>query len=161
MSLLSIAEVFGYSSDDHSPQAKEGRDRKWCKFLGAPCCKSSRKDPLGICSFSDGVFAGTVCPNRFVEGDRIFFDVARAAFGSGSRVAIVPELRILKVHGNSRRRIGKIDYIVAKREAHPELTSALPILLINDKPRSPARCGCNGIGGTPPDRSSVRPTTCD
>jgi hypothetical protein len=121
MSLLSIAEVFGYDTADNSPEAQRGRDQKWCRFLKGPCCKTSQKNPLGICSFADGAGAGTVCPRRFVEGDRIFLDVARAAFGAGGRIAIVPEMRILNIPDNPKRKIGKIDYIVAKLGSSDEV----------------------------------------
>jgi hypothetical protein len=69
---------------------------------------------LGICSFTDGAAAGIVCPNRFLAGGRVFTDVGRIAFGSGTPVLVAPEMRILKVGNTHRRRIGKVDYIVAK-----------------------------------------------
>ncbi len=73
------------------------------------------KAPLGICSFTDGNEAGVVCPLRFLEDGRVFTDVGRAAFGVGAEILVAPEMRILRVPNSPARRIGKVDYIVAKR----------------------------------------------
>jgi len=112
MALQSVAEIFGHSVTDHSDQARQRRDQKLCPFRSDRCNKGNLKHPLGICSFTDGHHAGVVCPNRFVEKGRIFTDVGRAAFGAGASILVAPEIRILRV-GNGRR-IGKVDYIVAK-----------------------------------------------
>lgn len=69
--------------------------------------------PLGICSFGDGKIAGSVCPSRFLENRRLFHDAARIVYGRGSKIVIVPEMRILKVPG-TKKKIGKVDYIIGK-----------------------------------------------
>ena len=55
-----------------------------------------------------------MCPNRFLEGARVFTDVGRAAFGSGRKILVAPEVRILRTRSQKGRRIGKVDFIIAK-----------------------------------------------
>ena len=112
MTTLRFAEVFGFGVDDSSSEATECRKSKWCPFRDAPCTKSSKTNPLGVCSLSDGEVATALCPVRFREKDRIFVDAARIAFGEHVRFAPVPELKILRDRSN--KRIGKIDYLLAK-----------------------------------------------
>jgi hypothetical protein len=114
MPVCSIAEVFGHPTGDLSAAAKEARRKKLCPFRDEKCNKGSLKDPLGICTFGDGVRAGAVCPNRFLEGDRVFADAARVVFGDGARVVVAPEIRILEIPGSRRRKIGKVDFILGK-----------------------------------------------
>lgn len=119
MALLSVAEIFDHSVADNSEHAKERREQKLCPFRSERCNKGNLNNPLGICSFTDGQEAGVVCPTRFIEGGRIFTDVGRASFGAGANVLVAPEIRILRM-GNGRR-IGKVDYIIAKLGADQQV----------------------------------------
>jgi len=112
MALLQIAEVFGHAVEDASESAQSDRLAKHCPFRNSPCTKSSIKDPIGVCTLSDGTAATTLCPVRFVQDSRMFVDAARLAFGPGVRFAPVPEISILRVKNN--RKIGKIDYLLAR-----------------------------------------------
>jgi hypothetical protein len=114
MSLVSIAEVFGHPTGDFSPAATKARKKKWCPFREGPCNKGSLSDPLGICSFGDEKRAGAVCPNRFLEGDRVFADAGKVAFGRGVELLIAPEIRILELPGRRVRKIGKVDFILGR-----------------------------------------------
>ena len=110
-----ISEVFGYGIEDHSPEAMAAQRDKHCPFRGSPCTKSSKKDPIGVCSLSDGQNAASLCPVRFLEGNRIFVDAARIAFGAGTEVALFPEVRILKIESGDKepdRKIGKVDFVL-------------------------------------------------
>lgn len=112
-----IAEVFGHAIEDDSDLAWAARRNKACPFRGSPCHKSSKEDPIGICSLSDGHEAASLCPVRFTEGNRIFVDAARLAFGDGISFAVVPEVRILRIKnekGADSKKIGKVDYLLAK-----------------------------------------------
>lgn len=112
-----ISEVFGYGVDDQSEEARTVREGKHCPFRNSPCTKSSKTDPLGICSLSDGIEAASLCPVRFVERDQIFMDAARIAFGDGVSFGIFPEIRILKIEvteGERERKIGKVDYVLGR-----------------------------------------------
>ena len=115
---MQIAEIFGYGLDNLTDEAWDSRRAKRCPFRDSPCTKSSKKDPLGVCSLSDGVEAAALCPVRFTERDVIFTDAARLAFGEHVTFGIFPEVRILKVTaggGRSRaRKIGKVDYLLGK-----------------------------------------------
>jgi hypothetical protein len=100
--------------DDNSSATRLRREQKLCPFRQAPCNKGNLQNPLGICSFASGGEAGLVCPHRFLETGRIFTDVGRAAFGVGTRILVAPEIRILKTGQRSARRVGKVDYLIAK-----------------------------------------------
>lgn len=65
--------------------------------------------------------AGVVCPNRFLESGRVFPDVGRIAFGPGERILVAPEIRILRVGDGKGRRIGKVDYIIARLDARQQV----------------------------------------
>ena len=115
-----IAEVFGYAVDNQTEEAWKSRRAKRCPFRDTPCTKSSKTDPIGICSLSDGGEAASVCPVRFVERDIIFRDAARLAFGENVRFGIFPEVRILRIKADTGskkdRKIGKVDYLLGKIE---------------------------------------------
>ena len=110
--LLQIGETFGHSVDNHSEEAWEDRKCKRCRFRDAPCNKGNNVDPLGICSFADNQRATVVCPNRFLQGNQIFCDAAKLAFGTGVKAAAVPEVRVLTVPGPRPKKIGKIDFML-------------------------------------------------
>lgn len=114
-----ISEVFGYGVDNQTEEAWESRRAKRCPFRDTPCTKSSKTDPIGICSLADGTTAASLCPVRFVERDLIFIDAARLAFGDGVEFGIFPEVRILKIEnedGGRDRKIGKVDYVLGRIE---------------------------------------------
>lgn len=112
--LLHIGEVFGRDIATREAAAECGK--KWCPFTNVPCTKSSKETPLGICSLTDGKRAITICPTRFREENVVFKDAARLAFGEGSTVNIVSELRILRKSEESTRKLGKVDYMLVKME---------------------------------------------
>ena len=115
-----ISEIFGFGVDDQSEAAWRSRKSKLCPFRGTKCTKTSKEDPLGICSLSDGNEAAAVCPVRFLENDRIFKDAARLAFGENVAIGIYPEVRILKIEAEAEserdRKIGKVDFLIGKIE---------------------------------------------
>lgn len=113
-----ISEVFGHGVENQSEHAWTDRATKTCPFRNSPCTKSSKKNPIGICSLSDGVEAAALCPVRFIEGNHIFLDAAKIAFGADIQIGIFPEVRILKLkseeEGGRDRKIGKVDFILGK-----------------------------------------------
>lgn len=115
MALLRIAEIFGH--DISIPAAEAVRKSAYCPFRNSPCTKGGKSNPMGICSFTQGTHATVVCPHRFVEGNRVFFDAARLAFGIGKQCAAVPEVRVLEVNdGVIRKKIGKVDFLLVHVE---------------------------------------------
>lgn len=117
---MRIAEIFGYGVENQAEEVWKSRRERLCPFRGSPCTKSSKSDPIGVCSLSDGREAASLCPIRFIERDVIFRDAARLAFGENTRFGIFPEIRILEIPsgelGERDRKIGKVDYILGKLE---------------------------------------------
>ena len=117
---MRIAEIFGFGVDNQTRAAWESRRAKCCPFRAGKCTKSSKADPIGICSLSDGIDAVSLCPVRFIERDVPFMDAARLAFGKHVRFGVFPEIRVLHVAANTEggraRKIGKVDYLLGKIE---------------------------------------------
>jgi hypothetical protein len=117
---MEVAEIFGYDIADQSEAAWTARNSKHCRFRNSPCTKSSKTDPLGICSLSNGNRAAALCPVRFLERDQIFKDAALIAFGAGATFGIFPEIRILeiapKAEGERSQKIGKVDFLIGRIE---------------------------------------------
>lgn len=117
---MKISEIFGHGIEDHSDTAWADRNAKRCRFRDGPCTKSSKTDPIGICSVSDGNEAASLCPVRFLEEGRIFRDAARIAFGEAADFSVFPEIRILQVPNPKKpgqlKKIGKVDYLLGKIE---------------------------------------------
>lgn len=115
---MNVSEIFGYGVSDQTDRAWSDREKRHCRFRNGPCNKSSKVDPIGICSVSDGLRAASLCPVRFLEDGKIFRDAARIAFGSESQFAIFSEIRILNVpdpkKAGGTKKIGKVDFVLAK-----------------------------------------------
>jgi len=115
------SEIFGKGIENRTPEAENIRTKKLCPFRDTPCTKVSKKDPMGICTFSNGKVAASVCPVRFLENGRIFRDAANLAFGQGSEFEVFPEIKILKIPGTGatkEKKIGKVDYVIGRIEEH-------------------------------------------
>jgi hypothetical protein len=117
-----IAEVFGFDIADNSDAAWSARNQRHCRFRNSPCTKSSRSDPLGICTLADDGNAASLCPVRFLENGRIFKDAAAMAFGEGVTFGVFPEIRILEIaaieEGERSRKIGKVDFLIGHISDH-------------------------------------------
>jgi len=96
-----ISEILGFGVEDTSERARAARRDNYCPFRNSPCTKSSKIDPIGVCSLSNGNEAASLCPVRFVEGNRIFNDSAELAFGDGANYRVFPE-------------IGKVDFVLGR-----------------------------------------------
>ena len=116
--MMEVAEIFGFDHLDHSEVAWQARETKHCRFRDSKCTKSSKNDPLGICSLSDGNRAASLCPVRFLEDGRIFKDAAKIAFGASATFGVFPEIRILEIEatevGKNPKKIGKVDFLIAR-----------------------------------------------
>ncbi len=112
-----ISEIFGRHVKDQSDEAKDLRNRKQCPFKNVACTKSSKPNPLGICTLSNGLNATAICPSRFLEGDVIFKAAAEIAFGKGNKFAVFPEIKLLRVEdrkSGKTKKIGKVDFLLGK-----------------------------------------------
>ncbi|MGA3262987.1 MAG: NotI family restriction endonuclease [Terracidiphilus sp.] len=115
MALLQIGEVFGH--DTALSATRPAQNFPPCPFKGNECAKGNKNKPLGICSFTDGTIATVVCPARFLEDGVMFRDAAKIAFGSGIQCVAVPEVRVLEVsREGKRKKIGKVDFLLARVE---------------------------------------------
>jgi len=110
---LRLAEVFGYKVENLSQEAAAARQRKWCPFRDERCAKYEALNPLGICSLVEGTAVVITCPCRFREGNTIFHDAAKIAFGSDEDTAVIPEVPFLRSTVGSAK-LGKIDFVIAK-----------------------------------------------
>ncbi len=140
-STMQIAEVFGQDVQQTRTLDRAARDTKHCPFRNSPCTKGGRVRPLGICSYADATSATTVCPVRFREGNQIFLDAGRLAFGKGARIKVITEFRLLRIP-ETKRKIGKIDYLLAKldKDGKPVDFAALEVqsVYISGKSIKPA-----------------------
>jgi hypothetical protein len=115
MALLQIGEVFGHDTALSATRPRQNSHP--CPFRGNECAKGNKVHPLGICSLSEGKIATVVCPVRFLEGGIMFQDAARIAFGQGVNCVAVPEVRVLEVlRDGKRKKIGKVDFLLAHIE---------------------------------------------
>lgn len=115
-----ISEIFGKSILDTSQMASKIRESKHCPFRDSKCTKSSKANPIGICSLSDGLEAAAICPVRFQEDGRMFRDAAKIAFGPGCEFAVFSEIHILRIPSVSGKRgtkIGKVDFLLGQIES--------------------------------------------
>lgn len=82
----------------------------------------------------------------------MFIDAGREAFGSGKRVLVVPEYRLLDVPGKQKKKIGKVDYLIAELNdaGIPIDFAALEVqsVYISGKSVRPAFNHCLGYGRT-------------
>jgi hypothetical protein len=116
------AEIFGYPIENRLAQAEEARKRHWCRFVDAPCNKTSRliDYPFGVCSADHHGEICAVCPRRFEEPGtfadtpRVLSDIALHYFGDYNNVILFPEVGLPNV--------GTIDYILVRhRPLKPEV----------------------------------------
>ena len=111
MALLQIGEVFGH--DTAVPATRPTQKSHPCPFRENDCAKGNKTDPLGICSLTEGRLATVVCPVRFLEDGVMFRDAAKIAFGKGINCVAVPEVRVLEVlRDGKRKKIGKVDFLL-------------------------------------------------
>lgn len=118
-----LAEWFGFPLSDTSDKAEECRKRYCCPFAldsSSVCVKRTRllAHPFGVCSVEyapHGVLA--LCPNRFLEGHKVFRDIAQHYFGTVDNLLLFSEVRIPHA-----AHLGRFDYVVAR---HAPLSSEI------------------------------------
>lgn len=117
-----LAEWFGFPLDDTSDKAVAFRESHRCPFTpdGSPCIKRTRllDHPFGVCSVEyapHGVLA--LCPNRFLEGHKVFRDIAQDYFGTVDNLLLFSEVHIPRA-----AHLGRFDYVLAR---HAPLSSKI------------------------------------
>ncbi|HZP82118.1 MAG TPA: NotI family restriction endonuclease [Chthonomonadaceae bacterium] len=107
-----LAEVFGFPTDNLTPEAERYRNNRLCPFNNTSpnCTKSSAENPLGVCSvFGAGDQVIVTCPVRFREEWRIATDAAEFFFPSGARWTALTEVQLSDRAGKSA---GNIDVVL-------------------------------------------------
>ena len=104
------AEIFGHHWQATDSAAKQDRQKYRCPFMELRCDKKSRlvKSPFGVCSAQVGKDVIALCPNRFLEGGRVFTDIAQNHFHTTNNVLKFGEVGL--------RRIGRFDYVLVEHQ---------------------------------------------
>lgn len=81
------AEVFGYPIWIDSAEAKTSRNNYFCPFSNKKCDKKSRliDYPMGVCSVQYGENIIALSPNRFLQENTVFYDIADHYFNDRLR----------------------------------------------------------------------------
>lgn len=108
-----VIEVFGYPSENESPEAKRGRANHHCPFLGRKCVKESRRldYPFGACSVRQirNPRPIIICPKRLEGEHQAIIDyVGHRLFGDANGLVKIPEVRVGQF---------SIDWVVARNDA--------------------------------------------
>jgi hypothetical protein len=106
-----LAEVWGYATDNFTPEAQRHREKRLCPFNNKVpnCTKDKARDPLGVCSIYEGVNVAVTCPIRFREDWIIADDAAGFFFPENTRWTSLTEVRLKDKNGLSA---GNIDIVL-------------------------------------------------
>ena len=116
-----LAEVFGFPTDNFSPEAKRYRNGKLCPYNNKVpnCTKDKALDPLGVCSvYENGVIAVT-CPVRFRQDWLIADDASKFFFPAGTSWTSLTEVRLKDGNGQSA---GNIDVVLVSYDTQGRIT---------------------------------------
>lgn len=78
--------------------------------MDAPCDKKSTKlgTPFGVCSVQVGKELIAICPNRFLQNQLVFEDIARHHFHTTNNILVFKEVGL--------RGIGNFDYVLVRHK---------------------------------------------
>ena len=117
-----MSEVFGFSIDDHSDEARRHRRLKLCPFNNRVpnCTKDKANAPLGVCSINQAGVNGPIitCPVRFRESWNIAEDAAEFFFGKDAQWTSLTEVRLPDANGKSA---GNIDLVMVSYDENGKL----------------------------------------
>jgi hypothetical protein len=117
-----IVELYTHPTFSQLPDAINDRKNKHCRFLNGPCTKTSDKaggQAIGTCSCASSSKVWVICPNRFLEDDIVFKDIARMVWPGHKDVHLMPELGIPGA--------GRVDYVLLKLGPNREILSYVGI----------------------------------
>ena len=122
-----LSEVFGYPTDNFSPEANHCRQGLLCPFKGRQkdgslqrCTKDKKDDPLGVCSvFNSAGERVITCPVRFQQEWLIARDAAGFFFPSGVEAEHVTEVRLTD---QDKKSVGSIDVVLLSPDAQGRAT---------------------------------------
>ncbi len=103
-------EIFGYPIENKNRKVLRNRTKFWCPFMNKKCDKQSRtiSFPMGVCSVLHKGSKIAICPNRFLQGNKVFTDVCNEYFGSTDNVLLFKEVGLFKV--------GNFDFVLVKHK---------------------------------------------
>ncbi len=103
-------EIFGYPIENKSRKTLQNRTRFWCPFMDKKCDKQSRtiSFPMGVCSVLHKGSKIAICPNRFLQDNKVFTDVCNEYFGSTDNVLLFKEVGL--------SRVGNFDFVLVKHK---------------------------------------------
>ena len=106
-----LGEVFGFPTDNNSPDAKRHRNNRLCPFNNKVpnCTKDKANNPLGVCSILTDDDAIITCPVRFREKWLIAEDAASFFFPTGTTWTTLTEVRLKDKYDKSA---GNIDVVL-------------------------------------------------
>jgi hypothetical protein len=116
-----LAEVFGFPTDDMSPNAVRYRKCKLCPFNNKipNCTKDKAQAPLGVCSVFHEDDIVITCPVRFRQNWSIAEDAAKFFFGSDANWTSLSEVRLKDADGGSA---GNIDLVLCEYDRSGTVT---------------------------------------
>lgn len=117
-----LAEVFGYPTDNFSPQAERHRKLRLCPYHNrvANCTKDKANDPLGVCSvFEAEGYPAITCPVRFRQEWLVAEDAAAFFFAPGTAWTSLTEVRLQTQSGGMA---GSIDMVLVAYDARGRVT---------------------------------------
>ncbi len=104
------SDIFGYPYYNRGEKAEKTRTTHSCPFVDKKCYKQSRlvSIPFGVCSvhYHDEDIA--VCPRRFLDEGKIFYDLALTHFSSIDNILVFSEVRLPNT--------GSFDFVMVKHK---------------------------------------------
>jgi hypothetical protein len=106
-----LAEVFGFPTDNLTPNVERYRINKLCPYNNKvpSCTKDKAKNPLGVCSIFEGDSLAITCPIRFRQDWKIIEEAAGFFFPANTSWTSLQEVRLNDANGDSA---GNIDFIL-------------------------------------------------
>lgn len=101
-------EIFTHSIGSDAANNIRDTENYTCEFTEKECTKKSRTIdyPMGVCSVEFGDNKPIICPNRFLEGQTVFRNIANSAFGSIDNVLVFAEVKL--------KDVGNFDFVLVK-----------------------------------------------
>lgn len=117
-----LAEVFGFPTNNQSPDALRYREKRLCPFNNKVpnCTKDKANDPLGVCSVHEGETVAITCPIRFRQEWLIAEDAAAFFFPPDANWTSLVEVRLKDMHGQSA---GNIDVVLVSYDERGRITN--------------------------------------
>jgi len=103
-------EVFGWPISVDNSEAQSARKDYYCPFRGGECDKRTRlaDHPMGVCSVQYGEHVVALCPDRFLQNNVVFKDIADHYFQDRNNLLVFAEVGLAGV--------GNFDFVMVKHK---------------------------------------------